>query len=100
MMGSTLTFILRGNTKSPSYFHAPKNKRNHPIFAVAYHHGFRTSEDGMLQRTDMDIKVTRITINRVKGSMFGIYPNIAGYRKTHPLPTSSASLTVSAHALD
>jgi len=55
-------------------FSVIKNKRDRAIFAVAYRHGLRASEVGMLQRTDVDMKAARITINRVKGSMSGIYP--------------------------
>ncbi len=55
-------------------FSAIKDKRDRAIFAVAYRHGLRASEVGMLQRTDVDLKAARITINRVKGSMSGVYP--------------------------
>ncbi len=55
-------------------FSAIKTKRDRAIFAVAYRHGLRASEVGMLQRTDVDLKAARITINRVKGSMSGVYP--------------------------
>ncbi len=51
-----------------------KTKRDRAIFAVAYRHGLRVSEVGMLQRADLDLKAARITINRVKGSMSGTYP--------------------------
>ncbi len=55
-------------------FSVIKNKRDRAIFAVAYRHGLRASEVGMLQLTDLDLKAGRITINRVKGSMSGTYP--------------------------
>ncbi len=55
-------------------FSAIKTKRDRAIFAVAYRHGLRASEVGILQRTDVDLKAARITINRVKGSMSGTYP--------------------------
>ncbi len=55
-------------------FDAIKTKRDRAIFAVAYRHGLRASEVGMLQLTDLDLKAGRITINRVKGSMSGTYP--------------------------
>ncbi len=51
-----------------------KTKRDRAIFAVAYRHGLRASEVGMLQLTDLELKAGRITINRVKGSMSGTYP--------------------------
>ncbi len=59
-------------------FSAIKTKRDRAIFAVAYRHGLRASEVGMLQRTDVDLKAERITINRVKGSMSGVYPMSPG----------------------
>ena len=55
-------------------FSVIKNKRDRAIFAVAYRHGLRASEVGMLQRADLNMKAARITINRVKGSMSGTYP--------------------------
>lgn len=51
-----------------------KDKRDRAIFAVAYRHGLRASEIGMLQRTDVDLGQARITINRLKGSLSGTYP--------------------------
>lgn len=51
-----------------------KNKRDRAIFAVAYRHGLRASEIGLLQRTDVDLKQGRITIHRLKGSLSGVYP--------------------------
>jgi integrase len=41
---------------------------------VAYRHGLRASEVGLLQRTDVDFKQGRITIHRLKGSFSGVYP--------------------------
>ena len=55
-------------------FSVIKTKRDRAIFAVAYRHGLRASEVGMLQLTDLDLKAARITINRLKGSMSGTYP--------------------------
>ena len=55
-------------------FDAIKTKRDRAIFAVAYRHGLRASEVGILQLTDVDLKASRITIDRVKGSLSGTYP--------------------------
>jgi integrase len=55
-------------------FSAIKDKRDRAIFALAYRHGLRASEIGMLQRTDLDLQQARITINRLKGSLSGTYP--------------------------
>jgi len=67
-----ITFLTQEEVQR--LFDAIKTKRDRAIFAVAYRHGLRASEVGMLQRTDVDLKAARITINRVKGSMSGTYP--------------------------
>ena len=67
-----ITFLTQGEVQR--LFDAIKTKRDRAIFAVAYRHGLRASEVGMLQLTDLDLKAGRITINRVKGSMSGTYP--------------------------
>src|SRR5882724_11359864 len=51
-----------------------KNTRDKALFLLAYRHGLRASEVGLLQRTDVDLKQGRITIHRLKGSLSGIYP--------------------------
>jgi type 1 fimbriae regulatory protein FimB len=51
-----------------------KEKRDKALFLLAYRHGLRASEIGLLQRTDIDLKQGRITIHRLKGSLSGIYP--------------------------
>lgn len=50
------------------------SKRDRAIFRLAYRHGLRASEIGLLQRTDLDLKQGRITIHRLKGSLSAIYP--------------------------
>jgi len=55
-------------------FHVIKSKRDRALFAVAYRHGLRASEVGMLERAHLDFQQGRITINRLKGSLSGIYP--------------------------
>lgn len=51
-----------------------KSKRDKSIFFVAYRFGLRASEVGLLAKTDLDLKVGRITIHRVKGSISGVHP--------------------------
>jgi integrase len=51
-----------------------KDKRDRAIIMTAYRHGLRASEIGMLQQDDLDLKQGRITINRLKGSLSGVYP--------------------------
>jgi type 1 fimbriae regulatory protein FimB len=41
---------------------------------VAYRHGLRASEIGLLQRADVDAKQGRVSIHRLKGSISGVYP--------------------------
>jgi site-specific recombinase XerD len=49
-------------------------KRDKAIFLVAYRHGLRASEIGLLQRADVDVKQGRVSIHRLKGSISGVYP--------------------------
>jgi type 1 fimbriae regulatory protein FimB len=51
-----------------------KDKRDKAIFVTAYRHGLRASEVGLLQKTDVDFKGLRISIQRVKDSRSGTYP--------------------------
>ena len=51
-----------------------KSKRDRALFLLAYRHGLRASEIGLLQRGDVDVKQGRITIHRLKGSLSGVYP--------------------------
>src|SRR5262245_2355327 len=51
-----------------------KSKRDRAIFLVAYRHGLRASEIGLLQRADVDVKQGRISIHRLKGSISAVYP--------------------------
>jgi site-specific recombinase XerD len=51
-----------------------RSKRDKAIFLVAYRHGLRASEIGLLQRTDVDAKQGRISMHRLKGSISGMYP--------------------------
>jgi integrase len=55
-------------------FKVIRSKRDKAIFLVAYRHGLRASEIGLLQRADVDAKQGRIAIHRLKGSISGVYP--------------------------
>ena len=48
--------------------------RDGTLILLAYRHGLRASEIGLLQRADVDVKQGRISIHRLKGSISGIYP--------------------------
>jgi site-specific recombinase XerD len=50
------------------------NKRNLALFLVAYRHGLRASEVGILKLEDVNTDHGRIRIHRVKNSVSGEYP--------------------------
>ena len=50
------------------------SKRDKAIFLLAYRHGLRASEVGLLQRNDFDEKQLRSNIHRLKGSLSGVHP--------------------------
>ena len=68
----TITFLTQDEVRR--LFSVIKNKRDRAIFAVAYRHGLRASEVGLLHLADVDLKQGRITIHRLKGSLPGVYP--------------------------
>jgi len=53
---------------------AIKSKRDYALFLIAYRHGLRASEVGMLQVDDIDLKRSTIHIHRLKGSLSGVHP--------------------------
>ena len=48
--------------------------RDRALFLIAYRHGLRASEVGLLRVDDVNFEQQRITIHRVKRSLPGIYP--------------------------
>jgi site-specific recombinase XerD len=50
------------------------NKRDCALVRVAYRHGLRASEVGLLSRNDADLRTGRLTVHRLKGSLSGVYP--------------------------
>jgi integrase len=68
----TITFLTQDELKR--LVAVVKDKRDRAIILLAYRHGLRASEIGLLQRADLDLKQGRITIHRLKGSISGIYP--------------------------
>jgi len=49
------------------------SRRDRAIFLIAYRHGLRASEVGMLRVEDVDLKSNRISIKRLKGSLPGLH---------------------------
>lgn len=57
-----------------SLFAVITDKRDRAAFMIAYYHGLRATEIGLLQKDDFQKKLLRIRIHRVKGSIGGVYP--------------------------
>lgn len=51
-----------------------ESRRDRALFLVAYRHGLRASEVGMLRAEDVDFETGRLTIRRLKGSNGGVQP--------------------------
>jgi type 1 fimbriae regulatory protein FimB len=50
------------------------DKRDKAMFLLAYRHGLRASEVGLLQVNDLDLKRFRVMLHRLKGSLSGEHP--------------------------
>jgi len=50
------------------------DKRDRALFLIAYRHGLRASEVGLLHVTDLDFKSLRVMVHRLKGSLSGVHP--------------------------
>jgi site-specific recombinase XerD len=49
-------------------------RRDRALFLIAYRHGLRASEVGLLRVEDIDLKTLRIMVHRLKGSHSGAHP--------------------------
>jgi site-specific recombinase XerD len=68
----TIHFLTQDEVRR--LFAVIKSKRDKVMFLLAYRHGLRASEIGLLQRMDVDLKQGRIAIHRLKGSLSAVYP--------------------------
>jgi site-specific recombinase XerD len=50
------------------------HRRDRALFLIAYRHGLRASEVGLLRVEDVDVKALRIMVHRLKGSHSGVHP--------------------------
>jgi integrase len=48
--------------------------RDRALFLIAYRHGLRASEVGLLRVDDVDFRVLRLMVHRLKGSLSGAHP--------------------------
>lgn len=55
-------------------FSVIERKRDRALFLLAYRHGLRASEVGLLRVGDIDFKKLRVMIHRLKGSYSGEHP--------------------------
>jgi len=68
----TIKFLTLNEAKR--LFSVIDSKRDKAIFLLAYRHGLRASEVGLLTKADIDLKTLRVMIHRKKGSLSGEYP--------------------------
>lgn len=68
----TIKFLTLDETRQ--FFAAITDKRDKAIFLLAYRHGLRASEIGLLRVTDLDLKRLRVMLHRLKGSLSGEHP--------------------------
>lgn len=68
----TVKFLTFDETKR--LFKNITSKRDKAIFLLAYRHGLRASEVGLLRKSDVDLKTLRVMLHRKKGSLSGEHP--------------------------
>jgi type 1 fimbriae regulatory protein FimB len=68
----TIKFLTIDETRQ--LFACIHDKRDKAIFLLAYRHGLRASEIGLLQVSDLDLKRLRVMLHRLKGSLSGEHP--------------------------
>jgi type 1 fimbriae regulatory protein FimB len=68
----TIKFLTLDETRR--LFAGITDKRDKAIFLLAYRHGLRASEIGLLRVDDLDLKRLRIMLHRLKGSLSGEHP--------------------------
>jgi len=69
---STIKYLTQDELKN--LLRVIESKRDKAIFLLAYRHGLRASEIGVLKVEDIDMDRGRIRINRLKHSQGGEYP--------------------------
>ncbi len=68
----TIKFLTLDETRR--LFSRIADRRDRAIFLMAYRHGLRASEIGLLRVEDLDLKRLRIMLHRLKGSLSGEHP--------------------------
>ncbi len=69
--------------------------RDRALFLIAYRHGLRASEIGLLRVDDLDFRALRLRVQRLKGSHSGVHPMqpdeakvLRAYLRGRPSPPS------------
>lgn len=68
----TIKFLTLDETRR--FFAGVTDKRDKAIFLLAYRHGLRASEIGLLRVSDLNLKRLRVMLHRLKGSLSGEHP--------------------------
>ena len=68
----TIKFLTLDETRR--LFKCITEKRDKAMFLLAYRHGLRASEIGLLRVNDLDLKRLRVMLYRLKGSLSGEHP--------------------------
>jgi site-specific recombinase XerD len=68
----TIHFLTQPELRA--LFRVITRKRDRALFLIAYRHGLRASEVGLLHVGDLNFAQQRLTIHRLKRSLSGIYP--------------------------
>jgi type 1 fimbriae regulatory protein FimB len=69
---ATINFLTQDEMRR--LLDAIDSKRDSAISLLAYRHGLRASEIGMLSTADLDVKQYRVRIHRLKNSLEGLHP--------------------------
>ena len=73
-MAGERAIIYWGQDEMARFFKGLVGARDKAMFPLAYHHGLRASEVSLLRRADLEERRGRLSIQRVKGSLSGVYP--------------------------
>lgn len=68
----TIKFLTLDETRR--LFAVISDKRDKALFLLAYRHGLRASEIGLLRVSDLDLRRLRVMLHRLKGSLSGEHP--------------------------
>jgi integrase/recombinase XerD len=69
---TTIQFLTQPELRA--FFRVITRKRDRALFLIAYRHGLRASEVGLVHMDDLNFAQPRMTIHRLKRSLAGIYP--------------------------